>query len=528
LGTALTLMLLVIAGCSSKLPPSKEIVQTEQGPLRGVLDGDVTVYKGVPFAAPPVGDQRWRAPGAPKPWTGTLDANAFKTRCVQNGPNFPMGGEEPMSEDCLYLNIWVPAHEKGERLPVMAWIHGGGFTNGSASESLFAGKNLAQQGHVIVVNVAYRLGPFGFFAHPALASESGHDASGNYGLLDMIAALQWVQKNIAGFGGDAARVTVFGQSTGAFSVGLLVSSPLAKGLFQRAIAQSGALMEASGTRPGALRMRAEAEQDGLDFQKALAADSLQAMRAISADRISVTANRSWPSVDGYVLPGDMLSILESGRQNDVPILIGHNDAEGDNQIREVLEPKPYLTAIQQSYGALAEEVKSLYPAGSSAEAAKSQHELFRDSMFGWQMWSWARLQSTTGKSPVYEYYFAHVPPWPKGAPFSWWGAAHGNELFYVLNFPDAKFQWTARDLEVADQMKRYWTNFARSGDPNGAGLPVWQPFTAQEQKLMFLADPFQLRDQPHLQGLQLIDRHMTSLRESRVPPAAHRTAQTQP
>jgi para-nitrobenzyl esterase len=425
-----------------------------------------------------------------------------------------------MSEDCLYLNLWVPMSTRtaNKKLPVMVWIHGGAFNRGTPSDPLFSGSELARH-DVIVVNLAYRLGALGFLAHPELTAESGHGASGNYGLLDLIAGLQWVKNNVERFGGDAANVTVFGESAGAFAVSLLYVSPLAKGLFHRAIAQSGAVMApARSGLPISLRSRRACEEYGLQLQEKLGTRSLAELRQRPA--ASFAGEFAWASLDGYVLPDDVMGLMRSGRQNDVPLLLGHNDGEGDNQLggpygERLYDMEGYRTFVRRQFGEFAAEILATYPAGSEEEAQRSQRRLYRDSQWGWPVWSLARVQSQTGTAKVFEYYFAHVPPWPPRQPFSSWGAAHTADLFYTMNFPDFGDRWTSRDREIAAQMKRYWTNFARVGDPNGEGLPRWEPFTAGGERVMFIGERTEMRSQPHLDLLRLLDRFMNRMRDNR-------------
>jgi para-nitrobenzyl esterase len=506
------------SACESATDTSR--VTLSSGEVEGVIVDGIASFKGVPFAAPPIGDLRWRAPLPVRPWTGTLRAHAYRPACMQ-----PEGERSVaalgMSEDCLYLNLWAPAESAKKKLPVMVWIHGGAFNRGTPSDPLFSGENLVRH-DVIVVNLAYRLGALGFVGHPELTAESGHGASGNYGLLDLIAGLQWVNANVGKFGGDAANVTVFGESAGAFAVSLLYVSPLAKGLFQRAIAQSGAVMAPARTGlPISLRSRQSWEAYGLRMQDRLGVTSLAGLRQVPAAKLA--GEFAWASLDGYVLPDDVMGLMQNARQNDVPLLLGHNDGEGDNQLGgpygEVLyDMEGYKRFVRRQFGELAGEILARYPARSEEEGHRSQRRLYRDSQWGWPVWSLARTQSETGRAKVFQYYFAHVPPWPPGQPFSNWGAAHTVDLFYTMNFPKlGGARWTARDREIADQMKRYWTHFARSGDPNGEGLPRWESF-AERGRVMFIGERTEMRPQPHLDSLRLIDKFMSQVRSRRDRP----------
>jgi para-nitrobenzyl esterase len=399
----------------------------------------------------------------------------------------------------------------------MVWIHGGAFNRGTPSDPLFSGEVLAKHG-VIVVNLAYRLGALGFMAHPELTAESSHGASGNYGLLDLIAGLHWVKENIQKFGGDPTNITIFGESSGAFAVSLLYVSPLAKGLFHRAIAQSGAVMApARSGFPISLRSRSTWEAFGVRVQERLGMGSVAELRRVPAERFAGVFG--WASLDGYVLPDDVMGIMQSSRQNDVPLLIGHNEDEADGQLGAFGDPiydlDGFKATVRQQFGTFADQILSLYPAETEFDALRSQKRLFRDSQWGWPVWSLARIQSKTGKAKVFEYYFAHVPPWPAGRGFSTWGAAHTVDLFYTMNFPRIGVQWSERDVEIASQLKRFWTNFARTGNPNGTSLPQWEDFSENNQRVMYIGMRTQMQQQPHLDALMTLDQFMIALRSRR-------------
>jgi para-nitrobenzyl esterase len=374
------------------------------------------------------------------------------------------------SEDCLYLNVWTAAGSAGEQLPVMVYIHGGGYRDGSGSALVFNGEALAKKG-VILVTTNYRVGILGFFAHPELTKESDYHASGNYGLLDQVAALRWVQKNIAGFGGDPKRVTIFGQSAGSGSVLALMASPLTKGLFQRAIGESG------GPAMGPMKTRADAEQVGLKL------GTLAALRAKPAKELLQIAGGG-PIVDGWFLPEDERSIFRQGKQSDVPLIVGSN-AEEANVIGHPVPSEQFIKQTKQRYGDLAGSYLKLYPAGSEPQAKASQMTALNDSL-AWQMRTWARWQSKTGKSKAYLYYFTRQPP--PDAPVK--GAAHDAELYYVFhNLKLYDQQWAAWDRKLEETVSSYWVNFASQGDPNGAGLPQWTAFSEeQKDKVMVLGD----------------------------------------
>ena len=462
-------------------------VLTESGTLSGIRANGLNVYKGIPFAAPPVGDLRWRAPVHAAPWTGTRKADAFAPACMQAGVSMP--GETPpaVSEDCLYLNIWTPAKAAHEHLPVIVWIYGGGYINGSASMPLYWGDRLAQKG-VIVVTIAYRLGPLGFLALPELTRESPHHSSGNYGLMDQIAALEWIQRNIAAFGGDPKCVTIAGQSSGAISVSILMASPLAKGLFQRAIGESGGLFEPLQLAPKFLL--ANAERDGEKYAVSLGAASLKELRRLPATLLTGNAGGIVHAViEPYVLPHSPYEAFTSGQQNDVPLLIGSNAEEARALVDVTHETAATFDSdLEHSVGQLPPALVAAYPHATDEEARQAQLGLERDLRFGWDMWAWARLQAGTGQSPVFYYSFRQQPPFPAGSVYAGWGASHFAELWYVFDHLDqSPWNWTAADRKLAEEMSSYWVNFAKSGNPNGPGLPSWPAFTNAESKVQYLA-----------------------------------------
>ena len=487
-------------------------VVTESGSVSGVREGGLSVYKGVPFAAPPIGDLRWRPPERVAPWTGTRKADGFAPACMQVGVSMP--GETPpaVSEDCLYLNIWTPTKSTHAHLPVMVWIYGGGYINGSASMPLYWGDQLAHKG-VIVVTIAYRLGPLGFLAHPELTRESPHHSSGNYGLMDQIAALEWIQRNIAAFGGDPKCVTIAGQSAGAMSVSMLMASPLAKGLFQRAIGESGGLFEPLQLAPKYLL--ANAERDGEKYAVSLGAASVQELRRLPASLLSGNAGGiSHPVIEPYVLPVTPYDAFTSGQQNDVPLLLGSN-AEEARALVDVSQVKAttFDRDLERSFGALPAPLAATYPHTTDEEARQARLDLERDLRFGWDMWAWARLQVGTGKSRVYYYSFRQQPPFPVGSVYEGWGASHFAELWYVFDHLNQEpWRWSMADRKVAQEMSSYWVNFARSGDPNGPGLPLWPAFTNTDSKVLYLGDPITLGGVANINSLTVFDAVYTTVR----------------
>lgn len=458
-------------------------VATDKGVVEGSTEDGVGAYLGLPYAAPPVADLRWRAPQPVAPWEGVRRATAFAPACTQTGVSMP--GEAPprTSEDCLYLNVWAPAAADGEKHPVIVWIHGGGWTNGATAMPLYSGARLARRG-VVFVSVAYRLGPFGFLAHPELSAEAGE--SGNYGLLDQIAALKWVKANIAAFGGDPSRVTIAGQSAGGMSVGLLMASPMAAGLFERAIGQSGGVFEPIQLAPNYLL--ANAEKDGVAYAASVGADDLAGLRGLPAEQLSGgrAGSISHPVVGGRVLPATPYDAYVSGHWSDVPVLVGSNAEEG-NSLADTsrVTAANYGEDLKRAWGDLPPPLVAAYPYATDAEAKAARSAFERDLRFGWDMWAWARLQTKFGKHPAYYYRFGHAPPFPAGSVRERWGASHFAELWYMFDqLAPEDGAWTDGDRKLADTMASYWVNFARSGDPNGPGLLHWPTYGEAEQVLV--------------------------------------------
>jgi para-nitrobenzyl esterase len=425
-----------------------------------------------------------------------------------------MKGETPptVSEDCLYLNIWTPAKSSQERLPVIVWIYGGGYINGSASMPLYWGDRLAHKG-VIVVTIAYRLGPLGFLAHPELTRESPHHSSGNYGLMDQIAALEWIQRNIAAFGGDPKTVTIAGQSSGAISASLLMASPRAKGLFQRAIGESGGLFEPVQLAPKYLL--ANAEHDGEKYAASLGATSLQELRRLPAARLTGNADGIvHPVIDPCLLPASPYEAFTSGQQNDVPLLIGSN-AEEARSLTDVSHVKAatFDSDLEHSFGQLPPALIAAYPHTTDEEARQARLDLERDLRFGWDMWAWARVQARTGQNPVFYYSFRQQPPFPAGSVYEGWGASHFAELWYVFDHLDQEaWSWTKADRRLVEEVSSYWVNFANSGDPNGSGLPAWPVFSNADNKVLYIGDPVTVGAVPNIDSLKILDAVYTTVR----------------
>jgi para-nitrobenzyl esterase len=345
----------IVAGCCAAQTPAP--VKVEDGILQGTPEDGLTVYRGIPFAAPPVGGLRWRAPQPAVKWDGVRQAAKFGPSCVQGRGPSPTGQGPEMSEDCLYLNVWTPARSARDRIPVLVWIYGGGFNAGATSDPNYSGEKLAQKG-VVLVSIAYRVGLLGFFAHPELSAKNPHHASGNYGLLDMIAGLQWIQKNIAAFGGDPGKVTIFGESAGGIAVSMLCASPLAKGLFHGAISQSGGSFgpPRPTTFPGEnLKRLPEAEHAGETYARNAGASGIADLRKLPADKLPAVRGLAWPIIDGWAIPDDQYKLYEAKRYNDTPILVGYNSDEGAS-FSPPKTPEDYIGGVKARYGPFAESL----------------------------------------------------------------------------------------------------------------------------------------------------------------------------
>ena len=525
------------------MQPISGIVPVDSGLIAGGKsdDGAVRFFKGVPFAKPPVAELRWRPPQPVEPWLGLRQCTSFAPRCVQvPRPRAALSyfPPEPESEDCLYLNLWTAAASPVERRPVMVWFHGGANYMGSGALPIFDGEGLARKG-VVLVTVNYRLGRLGFLAHPALTLESEHGASGNYGLMDQLEALRWVQRNIAGFGGDPDRVTIFGQSAGSYSVSYFMASPLAKGLFHRALGESGAgfgpVAATSGTSDAIQALR-DAEESGIALARRLGAGSIAELRTRCAheiqmarpgdgyapgqsyDRINPPRGRgvfdtAYPIVDGHVLPDTVRSVFARGAQHDVPLLTGSNGHERGTTVQPPGTAQGYADDARAEFGELAERYLELYPAPTDADAMEIGGYAIGDRIFTWQNWTWAKAHGQHGRSPVFYYRFTRVPPHPPGRVFvdnprNVPRAYHGAEIPYVFRTLGARdWPWEPVDRALSETLSSYWTNFAASGDPNGAGLPHWPGFDPGAPSVMFLGDqigPGPVPNRARLEFLELV------------------------
>lgn len=485
----------------------------------------VRSFKGIPFAQPPVGDLRWREPQPAKDWTGVRNADPFGPRCMQRtGPMadywFRSNG---MSEDCLYLNVWTPARSGSERLPVLVYIFGGGFQNGDGSEPRYDGESMARKG-IVAVTVNYRTNVFGFLSHPELTKESPHHASGNYGLLDQVAALRWVQQNIAAFGGDPKRVTIAGESAGSLSVSALMASPLSRNLMAGAIGESGALIS---TLPP--RLLAETEKDGADFGEKAGAPSLAALRALSAEKIQEAVANAAPAapggggpaaasaprlrfsanLDGYFLPKTLAQIYEAGEQAKIPLLAGSNSEE--MPARVILgqsEPtvESFAEAVRKVYGESGDQVLKVYAPKTLEEVAQAATDLASARFIAFGTWKWTELQMKTGGKPVYRYFYTRIRPRylgmpgqpPPAAPEAARGmtppkprgAAHSAEIQYAMGNLDLdnRYTWEADDRKVSETMQGWFVNFIKTGNPDGPGLPSWPAYDARTNYMRMRID----------------------------------------
>jgi para-nitrobenzyl esterase len=469
-------------------------------------DDGVRGFKGIPFGQPPVGELRWREPQPVKNWKGVRKADQFGPRCMQRtSPTsdywFRSNG---MSEDCLYLNVWTPAKSSKEKLPVLVYVFGGGFQNGDGSEPRYDGESMARKG-MVAVSLNYRTNIFGFFVHPELTKESPHHAAGNYGLLDQVAALEWVQKNIAAFGGDPKRVTIAGESAGSISVSALMASPLSKGLMAGAIGESGAMLSSLPPKP-----LAEAEQNGIKFGAGAGASTLAALRAMTAEQIQgaltkVQGVRFTSALDGYFLPKSLREIYEAGEQAKIPLLAGSNTQE--QSARAVLgdadpTPEALATAIRKFYGEKSGDLLKAYAASTKDEVYEAAMHLASARFIAFSTWKWTELQMKTGGKPVYRYLYARPRPAYLGTPgqppparnaqqaSGPRGAAHSAEIQYAMGNLDldTRYSWEPADHDISKTLQSYFVNFIKTGDPNGPGLPEWPAYSAGSNYLRMRID----------------------------------------
>ena len=489
-------------------------IRVTGGAVSGVADNGLVIFKGIPFAAPPVGELRWKAPAPVKPWSGVKKADAFANACMQ--PPNSQGNTSPVSEDCLYLNVWTPATSSAAKLPVVVWIHGGGFTGGSTSISMYDGTGFAKKG-VVLVSLAYRLGPFGFMAHPELSRESGH-GSGAYGIEDLVAGLKWVQANIAGFGGDRGNVTIFGHSAGSAAVTFLAASPVSKGLFHKVIAMSGASFTPLQTSPRdafgmSIPALKTAEATGDAFLAKLGAKSIADARALDAGKIQAATGGGLtfrPVADGYVISQDLYTLYEQHKFNDTPVLLGHTSDEtlafGGGQ---GVTPAAFEQQVTEQFGPQAQTILKAYPHATDAEAVKAARHLRNDTSFAWNMWTWAREQSKQGTGKVFSYYYNNHGPQAEGS-------GHGSDVpFAFQTLAGGRRMPSPSDLALSGMISSYYVNFATTGDPNGKGLPQWPAFTDKNQQVMVFDAAPSARTYPALDTVKVFDPYFDRLRKGK-------------
>jgi para-nitrobenzyl esterase len=494
----------------SRETKGEEQVRVESGVLEGKTsaDGKVRIFLGVPFAAPPVGELRWKEPQPVAKWDGVRQSKKFGARCMQAGIYADMVFRDAgSSEDCLYLNVWAPKTKASAKLPVMVWIYGGGFQAGSTSEPRQDGEHLAHKG-VVIVSMNYRLGIFGFFSHPDLTAESPHHASGNYGLMDQAAALQWVHENIAAFGGDPAKVTIFGESAGSFSVSAQMASPMAKNFVHGAIGESGAFF---GKTLKAKPLEETQRRDAV-FAEELGMKSIEQMRGVDARRLLDAAMkrnsyRAEPNIDGHFLTATALYIFAKGEQAHVPLMAGWNRDEGNYHSffgSEEESKGNYAAKIRQKFGDEAEEALKLFPADSGQEMRNSAGLLATADFTAFGTWKWLETQGATGGAAVFRFEFDDAPRGGEANDGTVVGvfAYHSAEIEFVFGTLDSKkLPWRAEDYKLSELMGTYWTNFAKNGDPNGAGVAVWPKYEEQNgfQVMHLMANPHAASDKQRAQ-----------------------------
>ncbi len=459
-----------------KIVAQSVIVQTKYGKVEGLKEDNIRIYKAIPFAAPPVGNLRWRPPQGPAPWKEVKKCVAFSASPVQPNPvPFLCWTAEfiappvPLSEDCLYLNVWTGASSSKEKRPVFVWIYGGAFSSGSAACVIYDGKEYAKKG-IVFVSINYRVGAFGFMAHPGLTKE-GNGSSGNYGLMDQVAALKWVNENIAAFGGDPSNVTIGGQSAGSMCVNALIASPAAKGLFQKAILESGGLL--GGLKTGSLT---DGENAGINLQEKLGAKSIDEMRALPADSIlrisqGMGTLRFSPICDGVFLPADLDKSFREGKFNQVSFIGGWVTGDGALLGNQKVTGEEFIKIVNEKYGQRGARLLALLPHENTDEASRS---LLTLNLISFAVLSPYRLSKYNSK-PVYVYEFSHVPAEKPGFPD--YGAFHTSEVPYALHTLHTWDRpWKPLDISLEDKMSSYWINFIRSGNPNGPNLPDWKTY----------------------------------------------------
>lgn len=470
---------------TASLGHGQTIVETHNGKVEGYTEGGIQIFKGIPFAQPPVGELRWKAPQPVTDWNGVKECKTFGPSPIQNTPEpFLCWTEkfiakpEPLSEDCLYLNVWTPAQKKNEKLPVFVWIYGGGLSSGSANCDIYDGLQMAEQG-VVFVSLNYRVGVLGFMAHPELSEESGHNASGNYGFMDQLQGLKWIKENIAAFGGDPNNVTIAGQSAGSFSVNAQIASPLANGYFDKAICQSGGILG------GRLMQDLDAaEQQGIKFMKSANASSIDELRKMTAVKLQELSNnqevgRFGVVLDDYFLPKDLFGHFKAGDHNQVKVMTGWVTGDSNLLPTGKVTVESFKSMAKERFGAEADEFLKMFPAKTDEEALESQQKMNLLSFAGLPSYLLAKYTD----KPVWLYEFTHVPTDKPGFPN--YGAFHTSEVPFALHTLDQwKRPWKSQERVLEDRMSAYWVNFAKTGNPNGKGLPIWDSYNKEGGRLL--------------------------------------------
>lgn len=503
------LLVVLIAFAASSAQAQLLKTTVAQGEIEGIEHDGHALYMNIPYAEAPVGDLRWKAPVAKKPWQGVYKADKWGLQPPQ--PQDPSKGSEGLSEDCLYLSVETPAKSADEKLPVFVMIHGGAFISGTYTGTQ---ESFVREG-IIYCSIEYRLGALGFMSHPELAKESQQGISGNYGIMDQIMALQWIHDNISAFGGDPEKVTIAGESAGGISVSILCASPLCKGLFRAAICESGSSFWPVGEeRNGNTAMLTckAAEKAGLQLQESLGAKNLKQMR--KADFLNIVQNSSmemfWPVVDGVVITDDQYKLYQTGQFNDVDIIIGTNSDEG-SMFAGPMPVEAYQERVRSVYGDWAEQVLALYPATNEEEVYYGMSDIFRDGSFAWGTYAWANLQSQNGKGKVYLYYFDQnsentVMPSRRG------GASHVAEMPFAYGYKFGRGVMTDVDMSMHQIMERYWINFTKTGNPNGKALPYWSTYRQGEPTVMIMRRGFTLDLVPNQPQLDFFEAFFASKR----------------
>ena len=484
-----------------------------QGEISGVEHEGAALYKRIPYAEPPVGNLRWKAPVPKKSWDGVYESYEWGNRPPQPIDPNQGGAGLPMSEDCLYLSVTTPASSPSDRLPVFVMIHGGAFLTGSYTGTQ---ESFVKEG-IIYVSIEYRLGALGFLCHPELNKESEPGISGNYGILDQILALQWIHDNIAAFGGDPEKVTIAGESAGGISVSILCGSPLCKGLFRGAISESGSsfwpVAESRNGNTGLCSVNA-ASAEGEAFQRHLGKKSIKQMRSLDFKTIvdSTRMETFWPVVDGYVITDDQYKLYEKGAYNDVNVLIGFNSDEG-SMFSWPMPIDAYRARIQSIYGDWAPGIEKLYPVKEASDVRYALADIFRDGSFAWGTYAWGNLQSRTGKGKVYMYYFDQdsentILRSPRG------GASHVAEMPFIYGYDfGGKSRMTPTEQHMEQIMSRYWINFTKTGSPNADGLPYWTEYKQGESTVMIMRNGFTLDKMPNQEEMDFFEEFFRSRRK---------------